>query len=201
MAPVRPQDVVLGQYAGYRDEPGVAPDSRTETFVAARVTVDNWRWAGVPFFLRTGKRLAQSRRLVTVTFREPPRRMFAGAGGFSANALTFDLGNRGGIFADFLAKVPGPELRLGPARFRFDVDDAFAGVVELEAYERLIHDALVGDRTLFTRADGVERLWELSAPVLAAPPPVHSYAPGSWGPAAADELIAPARWQLPEVAR
>jgi glucose-6-phosphate 1-dehydrogenase len=196
MLPVRGEDVVRGQYAGYRDEPGVAANSQTETFVALRVAIDNSRWAGVPFYLRTGKRMAETRRLLTITFREPPRRMFGSANGFGPNELVFDLADRGGISASFLAKVPGPAMRLGAARFRFDYDDSFAAASGLEAYERLIHDALVGDHTLFTRADGIERLWEVSAPVLEAPPPVRTYAPGSWGPPGTDELIAPGRWHL-----
>jgi glucose-6-phosphate 1-dehydrogenase len=197
LEPVRPEDVVFGQYAGYRDEPGVAPHSQTETFVAARVRVDNWRWAGVPFYLRTGKRMARGGRLLTIAFREPPRRMFGAVDGFTANTLVFDLADRGGISASFLAKRPGPAMELGSARFNFDYDGAFGDAHELEAYERLIHDALVGDHTLFTRADGIERLWERAAPVLDAPPPVHPYAPDSWGPAAADALIAPRSWNLP----
>jgi glucose-6-phosphate 1-dehydrogenase len=196
--PLRPEDVIRGQYAGYRREPGIAPDSDTETFVALRVRVQNWRWAGVPFYLRTGKRMAEDRRLLTITFREPPRRMFDGADGFAPNELVFDLGDRGGISASFLARAPGPTMRLGRARMRFDYEDSFGGEHELDACERLIHDALVGDRTLFSRADGIERLWEISAPVLRAPPPVRIYEPGSWGPPGADELIAPARWHLPE---
>jgi glucose-6-phosphate 1-dehydrogenase len=200
IAPLRPEDVVRGQYAGYLDEEGVAPGSQTETFVALRVFVENWRWAGVPFYLRTGKRMAESRRLLTITFREPPRRMFETDQRFEPNELVFDLGDRGGISASFLAKVPGPTMHLGRARFRFDYDESFAGDHELEAYERLIHDAMLGDRTLFTRADGIERLWEVAAPVLQAPPPVRIYEPGSWGPAGTDELIAPGRWHLPEPA-
>jgi glucose-6-phosphate 1-dehydrogenase len=200
MAPLRPEDMVRGQYVGYRDEPGVAPDSDTETFVAMRVAIENWRWAGVPFYLRTGKCLAEGRRLLTITFRDPPRRMFEAHDAFEPNELVFDLGDRGGIAASFLAKVPGPTMRLGKARLRFDYEDSFADEHELEAYERLIHDALIGDRTLFTRADGIERLWEVAAPVLAAPPPVRPYERGSWGPEGTDELIAPGRWHLPEAA-
>jgi glucose-6-phosphate 1-dehydrogenase len=181
LAPVRPQDVVRGQYAGYRHEAGVAPDSQTETFVSVRAFVDNDRWAGVPFHLRTGKRMAESRRRLTITFREPPRHMFGAGERFGPNQLVFDLGDRGGIAARFLAKVPGPTMRLGPARLRFEYDDSFATAHELEAYERLIHDALIGDRTLFTSAAGIERLWEVSAPLRADPPALLSYAPGTWG--------------------
>jgi glucose-6-phosphate 1-dehydrogenase len=180
MAPVHPGDVVRGQYAGYRSEPGVAADSQTETFVALRVAIDNWRWAGVPFHLRTGKRLAETRRLLTITFREPATRMF-GAADFGPNQLVFDLSDGGGISA-----------RFGPARFQFDSARSRPATHGLDAYERLIHDALVGDHTLFTRADGIERLWEISAPLLESPPPIRTYQPGSWGPAPAPAASAPA---------
>jgi glucose-6-phosphate 1-dehydrogenase len=199
MRPIRPEDVVFGQYAGYREEDGVAPESQTETFVAARVSIDNWRWAGVPFYVRTGKRLAATRRVVTIAFRDPPRRMFESSNGFRPNELVFDLGDPGSISSTFLAKVPGPTMELGTARFTFDYEDSFTSAHQLEAYERLIHDALMGDRTLFTRADGIERLWEVCSPVLDNPPRVHPYFPGSWGPPAADDLV-PRGWHLPEAA-
>jgi glucose-6-phosphate 1-dehydrogenase len=197
MKPLDPAELVYGQYEGYRAEPGVAPDSGTETFVALRVDIDNWRWADVPFFLRTGKRLAEGRRVITVAFKEPPLRMFGGDG-FGPNELVFEVGEPGGIELDFLAKVPGPALGLGPARMRFSYDDSFCAALQLEAYERLIHDAMVGDGTLFTSGRGIERVWEVAAPVLGDPPPVHVYPDGSWGPAEIDELIAPRRWHLPE---
>ena len=197
MRPIRPEDAVFGQYAGYREEDGVAAQSQTETFVAARVEIDNWRWAGVPFYLRTGKRMAEGRRVVTIAFRDPPRRMFGSANGFRPNELVFDFGDPGGISSTFLAKVPGPTMQLGAARFTFDYESSFTSANHLEAYERLIHDALMGDKTLFTRADGIERLWEVSAPVLTDPPRVHPYFPGSWGPPAADDLIAPRHWNIP----
>jgi glucose-6-phosphate 1-dehydrogenase len=196
MTPVRPEDVVRGQYAGYRDEPGVAPDSETETFVALKVGVENWRWAGVPFYLRTGKRLAETRRIVTIAFRDPPRRMFDSVNGFAPNELVFELGDPGHISAGFLVKAPGPTMELGTAQFRFDYEQSFTTENQLEAYERLIHDALIGDRTLFTRADGIERLWEISAPVLESPPDLQPYFPGSWGPPAMNDLIRPGRWHL-----
>jgi len=199
MRPIEPADVVFGQYAGYRGEDGVDPESETETFVAARVHVDNWRWAGVPFYLRTGKRMAATRRVVTIAFRDPPRRMFDSSNGFRPNELVFDLGDPGSISTTFLAKVPGPTMELGTARFTFDYEQSFQSAHQLEAYERLIHDALMGDRTLFTRADGIERLWEVCAPVLESPPRVHPYFPGSWGPPAADDLV-PRGWHLPEAA-
>jgi glucose-6-phosphate 1-dehydrogenase len=193
--------VIRGQYAGYRDNPGVAPDSRTETFVALRAGIDNWRWAGVPFFLRTGKRLGEQRRLLTIAFREPPRRMFREAGAFvedyGPDHISFDLGNPGGITTSFLAKVPGPQMRLGQARMEFSYEGSF-GTQGLEPYERLMYDAMLGDRTLFTNADGIENLWAASSDLLRDPPPLHRYPPGSYGPQKMHELIAPRRWWLPE---
>jgi len=203
MPPLSPDAVVRGQYAGYRDEPGVAPGSETETFVALRAFIDNWRWEGVPFYLRTGKRLAQKRNLLTIAFAQPPRRMFPLdcdqiAEDFGHDHLTFELGDPGSISASFLAKVPGPEIRLGEAHMRFSYADTFGGGENaLDAYERLIHDVMVGDRTLFTGSDAIERLWEISEPVLQDPPPTMPYEPGSWGPPEADALIAPRRWHLP----
>jgi glucose-6-phosphate 1-dehydrogenase len=203
MPPLRAENVVRGQYAGYREENGVAPDSDTETFVAVKAFVDNWRWEGVPFYLRSGKRLAESRHMLTVAYAQPPRRMFPLdceqiVEAFGHDHLTFELGDPGSISASFLAKVPGPTIELGEAHMRFSYGDAFGGLDQaLDAYERLIHDVMVGDRTFFTSSDAIERLWEISTPVLEQPPPVLPYEPGSWGPLEADALIAPRRWHLP----
>jgi glucose-6-phosphate 1-dehydrogenase len=203
MPPLRPEDVVRGQYRGYRDEDGVAADSDTETFVAVRAFVDNWRWEGVPFYLRSGKRLAESRHLLTIAYAKPPRRMFPLdcdqiAESFGHDHLTFELGDPGSISASFLAKVPGPRIQLGEAHMRFSYADTFGGPEEaLDPYERLIHDVMLGDRTLFTSSEAIERLWEISEPVLEDPPPGIPYEPGSWGPEEADELIAPRHWHLP----
>ncbi len=197
------ENVVRGQYAGYREEPGVAPESDTETFVAVKAFVDNWRWEGVPFYLRSGKRMAQKQHLLTVAYKQPPRRMFPLdcdqiAEAFGHDHLTFQLGDPGSISASFLAKVPGPTIRLGEAHMRFSYADTFGGTGHaLDAYERLLHDVMVGDRTLFTSSDAIERLWEISEPVLEDPSPLHIYEPGSWGPEEADMLIAPRRWHLP----
>jgi glucose-6-phosphate 1-dehydrogenase len=117
---------------------------------------------------------------------------------FGTDHLTFELGDPGSIDASFLAKVPGPAMELGEAHMRFRYADAFDGAQSwLEAYERLIHDVMMGDHTLFTTADGIERLWEISEPVLESPPPLRSYKPDSWGPKESDDLIAPRRWHLP----
>jgi glucose-6-phosphate 1-dehydrogenase len=203
MPPLRAEDVVRGQYRGYRDEDGVAPDSETETFVAVRAFVDNWRWEGVPFYLRSGKRLAESKHVLTIAFAQPPRRMFPLdcdeiVESFGRDHLSFELGEPGSISASFLAKVPGPSLQLGEAHMQFSYADTFGGPdTGLDPYERLIHDVMVGDRTLFTSSDAIERLWEISEPVLDAPPPVQAYEPGSWGPEGSERLIAPRRWHLP----
>ena len=202
MAPIDPAHVVRGQYRGYRSSPGVAARSETETFVALRVEVDNWRWAGVPFFLRSGKSLAERRQTITLGFKEPTLRMFSfdamGNRQGRGNDLVIDFDDPGWIRLTFLAKEPGPAIRLGPAQMSFRYADSFCSFHGLEGYERLLLDAMLGDQSLFTRADGIERLWEISMPLLESPPPVQIYKPGSWGPRAIDKLIAPFRWYLPD---
>lgn len=201
MLPLRAVDVVRGQFEGYRTLEGVADDSDTETFIAAQAWIDNWRWAGVPFYLRTGKRLAQSRQTITLAFKSPPRSIFNGAiAPGERNHLTIELGSHESVSLHFLAKAPGPTVELGPARMDFSYGSSFGSKL-VEAYERLIHDALIGDRTLFTRPDGIARTWDLVSEVLSEPPPVVKYAQGSWGPDGMHELIAPRRWFLsdPEV--
>ncbi len=198
--PLDPHEVVRGQYEGYRDEPGVAPDSQVETFIAAKVRVDNWRWAGVPFFVRTGKAMAEGARVVSIAFREPPKSMFpdeAGVGLAGPDHLTFDLADTPRLSLSFYGKRPGPGMRLEKASMQFSLGETDQQKDVLEAYERLIHDAMIGDRTLFTTAEGVERLWEISDPLLKHPSPLHSYPQGSWGPEEIHELIAPRRWRLP----
>ncbi len=200
MLPVNPADVVRGQYTGYRTEPGVAPESDTETFIALRCSIDNWRWAGVPFFLRTGKRLAEGQRIISIAFREPPKSMFppgSGVGAQGPDHLTFDLADASKMSLSFYGKRPGPGMRLDKLSLQFAMHDMGRLDEVLEAYERLILDAMRGDQTLFTTADGIERLWEVSMPLLEAPPPVRPYAPGSWGPNAIHQLVAPHAWRLP----
>jgi len=203
MSPLEPDCAVRGQYEGYREEDGVAADSDTETLVALRAAIDNWRWDGVPFFLRSGKRMAEDRHILTVAFKQPPRRMFPldcdeVAESFGHDHLTFELGEPGSISASFLAKVPGPTIHLGEAHMRFSYADSFGGNGQaLDPYERLIHDVMVGDRLLFTTSAGIERLWEVSEPLLSDPPRVRGYPVDSWGPEEIDELIAPRRWHLP----
>ncbi|HEU0304385.1 MAG TPA: glucose-6-phosphate dehydrogenase [Gaiellaceae bacterium] len=199
MKPLDPARVVRGQYEGYREEEGVDSGSETETFVALEVEIDNWRWAGVPFFLRTGKSLAQSCQVITLAFHEPPLRMFRleneSTAESSPNELVIDFQDPGSISANFLAKKPGPDIELREVAMKFDYDSAFEQR-ELEGYERLVHDAMLGDQTLFTRGDGIERLWRVSAPLLEEPPELETYQPGSWGPGSVDDLIAPRRWHL-----
>ena len=185
MLPIRPIDVVRGQYSGYRAEHGVHPESDTETFVALKCSIDNWRWAGVPFYLRTGKRMAEGQRIISIAFREAPKSMFppgSGVGASGPDHLTFDLADASKMSLSFYGKRPGPGMRLDQLSLQFAMDDtALIGDV-LEAYERLILDAMRGDHTLFTTAEGIERLWEVSTRLLEEPPPVRMYAPGSWGP-------------------
>jgi glucose-6-phosphate 1-dehydrogenase len=202
LKPIDTAHVVRGQYAGYRDEPGVARGSGTETMAAVRAEIDNWRWAGIPFFLRSGKALGASRQVVTLGFHQPPLRMFpidrdhTPAG--RRNEIVIDFADPGSITAGFLAKEPGATMRLDAAEMTFRYADAFGAGEALEGYQRLLLDAMLGDQSMFTRADAIERLWEISAPLLENPPPVQPYARGSWGPQPAlDHLATPYRWHLP----
>jgi len=197
LQPLGRDDVVRGQYVGYRDEAGVAPDSQTETFFAARLAIDNWRWSGVPFFLRTGKRLAGKQWSVTLAFKQPPRTMFGDPpGDFSYDHLALELAPAEGISLGFLAKRPGPTFSLAPASMNFAYDGTFGSKL-IGAYERLIHDALIGDRTLFTSAETLEAAWHALEAITKDPPPVEPYDQGSWGPGKAEALIAPRRWRQP----
>lgn len=196
MRPLDPDRVVFGQYDGYRDEDGVADDSRVETFVALEAFVDNERWQGVPFYLRTGKSMAATRRTVTLTFRSPTTNRFDGDVR-TPNQLVLDLTDDPRIEIDLLAKRPGPRLELVDVPLRLDVTEADTeDDVPLEAYERLLLDVMHGDQTLFTRADEVDRLWQICQPVLDAPPKTQPYQPGSWGPEAAIALPGAPGWRL-----
>ena len=180
--------------------PGVKPDSETETFVALKCFVDNWRWAGVPFYLRTGKRMAEGARIISIAFREPPQSMFPAGSGVGDNGpdhLTFDLADKSRMSLSFYGKRPGPGFRLDKLSMQFSMQEtSWAGAV-LEAYERLIYDAARGDHTLFTSASGIERLWDISQPLIENPPTVRPYAQGTWGPNQIHQLIAPYTWRLP----
>ena len=200
MLPVQPGDVVRGQYTGFRQEEGIDPESETETFIALKCFIDNWRWAGVPFFLRTGKKMAEGQRIISIAFREPPKSMFppgSGVGAQGPDHLTFDLADASKMSLSFYGKRPGPGMRLDKLSLQFAMHDTGLAGEVLEAYERLILDAMRGDRTLFTTAEGIERLWQVSTQLLEAPPPVRLYEPGSWGPKSIHQLIAPHAWRLP----
>jgi glucose-6-phosphate 1-dehydrogenase len=204
LRPVLPGDVVRGQYgagrtgrrqiAGYRDERGVAKRSKIETYVALRMRVDTWRWAGVPFYARTGKRLPRRVTEVTMDFHDAPHALFRESRPVT-NHLTLRIQPNEGIRLTFDAKVPGPEMMVAPVHMDFSYADEFR-TQPAEAYERLLHDAMVGDHTLFPRADEVERAWAILEPVLRSPPPVHTYAAGTWGPERADALVDRGHWHL-----
>jgi glucose-6-phosphate 1-dehydrogenase len=200
LKPLDVRHVVRGQYSGYLSEPGVPASSDTETMIALRAEVDNWRWHGVPFFLRSGKAMATSRQTVTLGFHEPPLRMFRAHRSDTpmgrVNEVIIDFADPGSITIDFLAKKPGPEMTLGATSMKFRYDESFASCNALEGYERLILLAMLGDQSLFTRADGIERVWEISQPLLSSPPQVLPYEKGSWGPEEVNKLIAPHRWYL-----
>ncbi len=200
LRPIKPGEVVRGQYEGYAWNDGVSPGSDTETFIALRCEIDNWRWAGVPFFLRTGKQMAEGARIVSIAFREPPKSMFpagSGVGTLGPDHLTFDLADSSKLSLSFYGKQPGPGMKLEKLSLQFSLHDTDHAESVLEAYERLIHDAMSGDHTLFTNAEGIERLWEVSQPLLDAPPEVQLYRVGSWGPPAIQGLISPRSWRLP----
>ena len=187
-------EVVRGQYAGYRDEPDVAPDSRTETYVAMRVRIDNWRWAGVPFFVRTGKRLPHRVTEVALRFRDVPHLAFAPTQTrkLGPNTLVLRIQPDEGISLLFGAKVPGTQFDIRSVEMDMTWCDQF-GAEPPEAYERLLHDALVGDATLFIRSDEVDAAWHVVQPVLDAwagdPGTPATYEPGTWGPRLADHLL------------
>ena len=194
---IRPSRVVRGQYAGYRKEPNVRPDSNVETFIAMQVWLDNWRWSGVPVYLRTGKNLATSASEVRVQFRPTPHVLFAAQCGpkLDADAITMRLQPDEGITLRFNGKIPGTNLQLRPVRMHFSYNTEF-GAYTPEAYERLLLEALAGDATLFIRRDEVETAWGLVDPIRQAwqSEPLTDrdfYEPGSWGPPAADELLEP----------
>jgi glucose-6-phosphate 1-dehydrogenase len=202
LRPLDPRATVYGQFEGYRDQDGVDPESTTETFVALRAEVDNDRWRGVPFLLRTGKAMADARRAVTITLRDPAREIFPrddddGGGRARPNEVVFELTDDPRLAVEVRVKVPGPASAVTDAALTLDVERAL-NEHGLEAYERLLHDVMLGDHLLFTRADEVERLWACAAPLLEHPPRPQPYARGSWGPDAAARLAEPVGWRLPD---
>ena len=206
--PMTPEEVaretVRGQYAagavggtpvpGYRQEPGVNPKSQTETYLAARIQVDNWRWSGVPFFLRTGKRLAKRATEIAIVFRQPPYALFRSAGceSLEANVLRLRIQPDEGISLSFGSKSPGQSLHIDPVEMDFFYLTSF-GQDPPDAYERLLLDCNLGDSTLFARRDEVELAWEFVDGILDAwtsgkGPPLLTYPSGTWGPEEADDL-------------
>ncbi len=200
IAPIEDSDVVFGQYtpgsiegaqvSGYLGEKGVPNESKTETFVALRVSISNWRWQGVPFFLRTGKRMPKRMSQISVNFRCPPVSMFAPFNTcvLTSNQLVITVQPDEGIDLVFDVKAPGDQLATKSQRMRYRYNESFS--VLPDAYETLLRDVVIGDQTLFVRGDEVEKSWEIFTPVLERAHRVHGYAAGSWGPAAADDLIA-----------
>ena len=203
---LRSEDVVFGQYLGgenggqklpaYRQEPGVDADSRTETFVALRLGIANFRWQGVPFYLRTGKRLARRLTQIVVNFRCPPVTIFQPFDRceIHSNAVVITLQPDEGFDLRFEVKSPGHGVATVTERLRFRYADAFGKLPD--AYETLLLDILNGDATLFVRSDEVEAAWNVYAPLLKREGPLHFYAAGSWGPEEADRLLAREWWKL-----
>jgi glucose-6-phosphate 1-dehydrogenase len=206
--------VVRGQYAagnvagqpvaGYRDEPGVAPDSRTETYVALQLGIDNWRWAGVPFYLRTGKRMARRTTEIAIQFKQAPFALFRDTpvDSLTPNVLALQIQPDEGASLQFGAKVPGPEISLGGVRMQFHYKDYFKSEPST-GYETLVYDCMIGDATLFNRADGVEAGWEVVQPIIDLwhddkTVPLEFYPADGEGPEAADNLLwrSGRRWRL-----
>jgi glucose-6-phosphate 1-dehydrogenase len=175
----------------------VAAESEVETFAALRTQIDNWRWAGVPFYLRAGKRMERRVAEATVVFQDVPHLLFEreGIAGMAPNRLTIRIQPDEGISLSFMVQRPGLGIRLDGAALDFDFGETFVGAPLVEAYEQLLLDAMHGDPTLFIRQQNLERAWEILDPVFKQPPPVHEYEPGTWGPAEVDALVAPRRWE------
>ncbi|MBV9608504.1 MAG: glucose-6-phosphate dehydrogenase, partial [Acidobacteria bacterium] len=190
--------IIKGQKVpGYRSEPGVSPQSRTETYVAMKVFVENWRWAGVPFYIRTGKRMPHRATEVTIQFRQPPLLLFEGpsAAQIEPNQLIVRIQPDEGISLRFAAKVPGPSMHITDVNMDFKYSSAFQ-TKTADAYQRLLLDCMLGDATLFARRDAVELSWAFATPILRAWEedhvlPIPTYEAGTWGPIEADRLIAP----------
>jgi glucose-6-phosphate 1-dehydrogenase len=184
--PLDPANIVRGQFRGYRDEPGVAPDSDVETFAAVRLHIDNWRWSGVPFCIRAGKRMAVTCTEVLVELRTPPISVFGEDLSKHANYVRFRLGPEVVIAIGVRSKLPGERMR-GQAVELLAAQDSGD---EMSPYTRLLGDAMKGDPTLFAREDSIEAQWRVVEPILGAAAPLHTYEPGTWGPAEADRLTA-----------
>ena len=188
---------IRGQYQGYLNEKDVAPDSTTATYGALRLYIDNWRWQGVPFYLRTGKSMAEKTSEIVIQFQRPPHTMFNLGQGqeITGNALALCLQPDEGVHLQFEVKVPDQETDMRSMDMEFHYESAFKDQSIPEAYERLLQDALEGDASLFIRSDHIEEAWRIVDPLLNAweerqNSPLHLYEPGSWGPQAADDLLA-----------
>ena len=208
ISPIHPADTVRGQYgpatidgkqvAGYRQEERVHPRSQTETYAALRLEIENWRWAGVPFYIRAGKRLAKRVTEITIQFKQPPLSIFKdaagkGAEGIKSNVISMRIQPDEGITLRFGAKIPGPDMRISPVNMNFSYAEAF-GASSANGYERLLLDAMLGDGTLFAHRDGVEATWALFTPILEdwAKNPLKdlpNYEAGTWGPSASDAML------------
>lgn len=195
--PVEPRDIVRGQYEGYRQTEGVNPKSQTETYAALKLFIDNWRWQGVPFYLRSGKALMEKVTEINIQFKEPPHVMFPVPEDFriNANYLSLCLQPDEGIHLRFEAKVPDTDAEMRSVDMDFHYSEAFGPTSIPDAYENLLFDALHGDASLFTRSDGIEYAWKVIDPVISVcysqgGPPLRYYKPGSWGPVEADEFLA-----------
>jgi glucose-6-phosphate 1-dehydrogenase len=197
MRPMVASSVVRGQYEGYRSEPGVAPESDVETFVAATLFIDSWRWADVPWYVRAGKSLATSATEVVIQLKSPPRLLFDERGGAQPepNLIRLRLGKNDGVTISLQAKTPGNEL--DSEEVDLSCDFAAALGERQEAYERLLDDALAGSARRFARFDEVTESWRIVQPALDAPNPSHLYRRGGWGPSEADRMIGSRRWHLP----
>lgn len=193
--PLTDSDVVLAQYDGYRGTSDVPLDSGTETYVAARIWIDNERWAGVPFLLRTGKCMAESRQRVSVVFKDAAPGLPGQPG--DGSILSFELSGDGEIALSLVIKEPGAEKTLGVGTTALPLGSASSGP-PLPAYSILLYDLLIGDRSLFTRPDGLEHVWTVADPILRNKPEPISYEPGTWGPSEAAELARPHTWVLGE---
>jgi glucose-6-phosphate 1-dehydrogenase len=208
ITPVHPMDFVRGQYGsgivdgkevkGYRQEDRVDPNSGTETYAALKIGIENWRWAGVPFYLRAGKRLAKRATEITIQFKQPPQLLFNKQSGsckeLQPNLITMRIQPDEGISLRFGAKVPSPNMEVCPVNMNFSYAEAF-GKSSANGYERLLLDAMLGDATLFAHRDGVEATWSLLTPILeqwasSKPKGFPNYASGTWGPESGDELLA-----------
>jgi glucose-6-phosphate 1-dehydrogenase len=177
---------VLGQYVGYRSEAGVARDSNVETYAAVRLHLDSWRWAGVPFYIRSGKRLPVSADEVVVEFKRPPRQTFQDHAAATPNRLVLRMSPEVVIALGLRVKLPGERMIGEPVQ----LVATHQRPDEMTPYERLLGDALRGDPTLFARQDSIEAQWRIVDPVLGNKTPVQAYAPGTWGPPEADQLVA-----------